>query len=182
MLTMTLLLVIGCSANPIEPTRKMAGTGDECLVFQRAVMLVCPDLGSNVAIPVNTPLSQIVPHENFPLFASYALSAFNIYCDPGYWGNWTGGEFPGVERTVLYKPINWDDWLAENRNAGSTPARQACSDGDPLEWLREIGERIDPDHLFNPADWYNWLNEMYEPADWDDWLASHTINDLVALN
>jgi len=182
MLTVTLLLVLGCGANPIEPTRKIAGTDDECLVFQRAVMMVRPDLGCNTAIPVNVPLSQIVPQKNFPLFASYALSAFNIYCEPSYWGNSTNGEFPGFVRTVFYKPVNWDDWLLGNRESGSTPSRQAYGGGNSSEWLEEIGEWLDPDHLFNPTDWYNWLDPMWEPSDWDDWLASHTIEDIIALN
>ena len=179
MITLILVCFLGCSSSPIEPTRNPAGIDAEQMVFQLAAVLACPDLECPSAVPTNVPLSQVIPEENFRLFAIFALTAFNVYDESGDWNDLSDKDLEDIQRSVLYNPADWDGWIP---GSGSSVQRRAFSDGDPSNWLEEIGQRIDPEGLFDYDDWLKWLGLMYEPADWDDWLLTHTIDDIAALN
>jgi hypothetical protein len=170
----TILLAAGCSNSPTEPVRTTTGFESPVFTFQLAMYFADPSLGLPERIPVDVPTGSLISSRNSHLFASYALSAFDVYYEPADWDDWV----TTCRWSQNYEPADWDDWMSIGAGNRADIRRGSSVYSD----LIFISKKIDPMNQYEPADWDDWLTSgNYEPADWDDWLTSATLSDIAAL-
>ena len=179
---LALFFTLGCSSSPMEPNRSSAGLTPQTYPFQMAVMIVCPDFQNPSQVPTNVPIHNLIPADQFPTYASFALAAFDVYYEPSDWDDWLYEITNGEHRKAAFEPTDWDDWLLNQGLTGAPGLRKVHSVDSSASWLALIGKKIDPQNLYEPSDWDDWLSQGYQPADWDNWLYNQTIDDIAALN
>lgn len=179
-----LLMVYGCSNQPVTPDRVTSDYNPEVKTFQLALVLAGADYPDPSSIPTDVPTIELIDPAQFGYFASYALAAFDVYYEPSDWDDWL--ESATIDRGVAnYEPSDWDDWMVSYETGnGVIPLRRATeSASSDNDWLVYISKKIDPLGAYEPSDWDDWLESgAYEPSDWDDWLTTATIDDLTNLN